>query len=212
MHHHRVDERRPGPHQEPGDEGRRGHVRPARRVHPAGVRPDPRQPDPPHPRAPRAGRRPHGRGLRPRHRPPRRGHGHQRPGGHQHRHAAVRRLHGLDPDGRHHRAGAHRRHRHRRLPGVRHHRHHPVGHQAQRAGHRSAQDIPRAVREAFHIATTGRPGPVLVDIPKDIVDPKNPNSAMDWYWPTDDEIRDGLPGYTPDDARATPARSARRPS
>ncbi|MDQ1680324.1 MAG: acetolactate synthase large subunit, partial [Frankiaceae bacterium] len=60
-----------------------------------------------------------------------------------------------------------------------------------------AADIPRAIREAFHIATTGRPGPVLVDIPKDIVDPKNPRSAMDWYWPTDDEISAGLPGYTP---------------
>ncbi|HUQ40785.1 MAG TPA: acetolactate synthase large subunit [Acidimicrobiales bacterium] len=57
----------------------------------------------------------------------------------------------------------------------------------------SAQDIPRIVREAFHIATTGRPGPVLIDVPKDIVDPKNPRSAMDWYWP---ETLD-LPGYKP---------------
>src|SRR3954470_908542 len=60
-----------------------------------------------------------------------------------------------------------------------------------------AADIPRVVREAFHIATTGRPGPVLIDIPKDIVDPKNPRSAMDWYWPTDQDIDRGLPGYKP---------------
>jgi acetolactate synthase I/II/III large subunit len=56
-----------------------------------------------------------------------------------------------------------------------------------------AADIPRVIREAFHIATTGRPGPVLVDIPKDIVDPMNPRSAMEWYWP--DSL--DLPGYQP---------------
>jgi acetolactate synthase-1/2/3 large subunit len=56
-----------------------------------------------------------------------------------------------------------------------------------------ARDIPRIIKEAFHIATTGRPGPVLVDIPKDIVDPGNPRSAMTW---TDDVTID-LPGYDP---------------
>ncbi|MBV8296517.1 MAG: acetolactate synthase large subunit [Acidimicrobiia bacterium] len=51
-----------------------------------------------------------------------------------------------------------------------------------------AQDIPRVVREAFHVATTGRPGPVLVDLPKDVS-----NAPMDWYWPESVD----LPGYKP---------------
>ena len=51
-----------------------------------------------------------------------------------------------------------------------------------------AQDIPRIVREAFHVATTGRPGPVLVDVPKDVS-----NQMMDWEWPESID----LPGYKP---------------
>ncbi len=50
------------------------------------------------------------------------------------------------------------------------------------------QDVPRVIREAFHVATTGRPGPVLVDMPKDVA-----NQEMDWHWPDDVD----LPGYKP---------------
>ena len=59
---------------------------------------------------------------------------------------------------------------------------------------KDAQDIPRIVKEAFHIATTGRPGPVLIDLPKDIVDPNNPRSALDWVENPEME----LPGYKPE--------------
>ena len=51
-----------------------------------------------------------------------------------------------------------------------------------------AADIPEIIREAFHVATTGRPGPVLVDVPKDVA-----QQTMDWYWP--DSL--DLPGYKP---------------
>ena len=55
-----------------------------------------------------------------------------------------------------------------------------------------AEDIPMVIRQAFHIASTGRPGPVLVDLPKDVL-----QNEMQWYWPTDQEVRDSLPGYRP---------------
>ena len=56
----------------------------------------------------------------------------------------------------------------------------------------SADDLPLAIRQAFHIATTGRPGPVLIDVPKDVL-----QNMMTWHWPTDDEVIDSLPGYKP---------------
>ncbi|PSO54868.1 MAG: acetolactate synthase large subunit [Actinobacteria bacterium QS_5_72_10] len=48
--------------------------------------------------------------------------------------------------------------------------------------------IPEAIAEAFHIASTGRPGPVLLDLPKDVL-----GATCDFAWP--DRLR--LPGYRP---------------
>ncbi len=53
---------------------------------------------------------------------------------------------------------------------------------------KKTNDIPRVVKEAFHIANTGRPGPVLMDIPKDI-------SSGAFSGSLDPEM--DLPGYNP---------------
>ena len=50
------------------------------------------------------------------------------------------------------------------------------------------EDLPRVVKEAFHIANTGRPGPVIIDIPKDV---QNRSIVPDWDPPMN------LPGYKP---------------
>ncbi len=54
-------------------------------------------------------------------------------------------------------------------------------------------EIPRAMQEAFHIATTGRPGPVLVDIPRDVLQKTGP-----FYWADKVELRGYKPRLTPD--------------
>ena len=51
-----------------------------------------------------------------------------------------------------------------------------------------ADDIPRTIAEAFHLASTGRPGPVLVDLPKDVLQAQGRFS-----WPP----VLNLPGYRP---------------
>ncbi len=54
------------------------------------------------------------------------------------------------------------------------------------------KDLPMIMRQAFYIARTGRPGPVLVDIPKDIT-----QQYSECYIPTDEEVKASLPGYNP---------------
>jgi acetolactate synthase-1/2/3 large subunit len=56
----------------------------------------------------------------------------------------------------------------------------------------TAEEVPMAIRQAFHIASTGRPGPTLVDLPKDVL-----QNEMTWHWPTDEEVASSLPGYRP---------------
>lgn len=53
---------------------------------------------------------------------------------------------------------------------------------------KDARDLPRVIREAFHIASSGRPGPVLIDLPKDVT-----VAEIDYVYPE----RVDIPGYKP---------------
>jgi acetolactate synthase I/II/III large subunit len=53
---------------------------------------------------------------------------------------------------------------------------------------KNSADIPRTVKEAFYLATSGRPGPVLIDLPKDV-------SSSEFKGSFDEEV--DLPAYRP---------------
>lgn len=55
---------------------------------------------------------------------------------------------------------------------------------------KKTEDLARVIREAFYIATTGRPGPVLIDLPKDVTAGK-----ADFVWPEEVKIRSYNPKY-----------------
>ena len=59
------------------------------------------------------------------------------------------------------------------------------------------EDIPRIIKEAFHIARTGRPGPVLIDVPKDV-------QLNQVTWDVDYDPEMNLPGYHPEVRRVHP--------
>ena len=135
---------------------------------------------PPRPRPPRAGRRPRRRRLRPR-RPARSACAWARPGP-----GATNLVTGIgtaqldsipmvaitgNVPARADRQG--------RVPGDRHQRHHPADDQAQLPGPRTPTTCPRVIAEAFHIARTGRPGPVHVDITKDALQQETQRRAPD---------------------------------
>jgi acetolactate synthase-1/2/3 large subunit len=61
----------------------------------------------------------------------------------------------------------------------------------------NVNDIPRIVKEAFYIAQSGRPGPVVIDFPKDVQQAK-----AQPVWPTLDQIKQGLRGYKQPELKA----------
>jgi len=63
-----------------------------------------------------------------------------------------------------------------------------------------AAEIPKVMREAFYIAATGRPGPVLVDIPRDVLQQK-----AEFVWPERVELKGYRPRLYPDKAEVAKA-------
>ena len=59
----------------------------------------------------------------------------------------------------------------------------------------SAENIPEIVKQAFHIATSGRPGPVVIDVPKDTT---APDKLFEFKYPNDVDIRSYKPPIDPD--------------
>ena len=61
-----------------------------------------------------------------------------------------------------------------------------------------AKDIPKTIKEAFYVATSGRPGPVVIDIPKDMTAPEN---LFDYQYPDEVSIRSYNPPIDPDQSQ-----------
>ena len=59
----------------------------------------------------------------------------------------------------------------------------------------SAEDIPEVVKQAFYIATSGRPGPVVIDVPKDTT---SPDELFDYVYPDSAHIRSYNPPVSPE--------------